>query len=73
MNPDQEREHRRAVIADDVNRLGFLYRAFVDHVNGHPERDAFTAVMAGALAAEFSLTDAGAYPPPGHGYPRLDG
>ncbi|MFE5031880.1 hypothetical protein [Streptomyces sp. NPDC056683] len=73
MNPEQEREHRRAVIADDVNRLGFLYRAFVDHVNGHPERDAFTAVMAGALGAEFSLTDAGAYPPPGHGYPRLDG
>ncbi|MFF9700473.1 hypothetical protein ACF1FE_04615 [Streptomyces griseofuscus] len=73
MNPDQEREHDPAVIADDVNRLGFLYKAFVDHVNGHPERDAFTAVMAGALAAEFSLTDAGAYPPPGHGYPRLDG
>ncbi|MFF4114638.1 hypothetical protein ACFY0P_14350 [Streptomyces sp. NPDC001714] len=72
MTPDQEREHRRAVIADDVNRLGYLFKAFVEHVNGHPERDAFTLVMAGALAAEFSLADAGAYPPPGHGYPRLD-
>ncbi|RPE40750.1 hypothetical protein EDD90_3815 [Streptomyces sp. Ag109_O5-1] len=43
MNPDQEHEHDPAVIADDVNRLGFLYKAFVDHVNGHPERDAFVA------------------------------
>jgi hypothetical protein len=72
MNPDQEREYNPAVV-DDATRLVWLYTAFMDHVNDHPERDAFLAVLAGAFAAEFSLADAGAYPPPGHGYSRLDG
>ncbi|MEU2713602.1 hypothetical protein [Streptomyces sp. NPDC007205] len=57
---------------DDVNRLGYLYESFVHHLTHHPERDALTAVMAGAFGAEFALSDAGAYPPAGHGYPRLE-
>ena len=58
---------------DDVNRLGFLYESFVHHMARRTERDAFTAVMAGAFGAEFALSDAGAYPPAGHSYPRLEG
>ncbi|MEU6774105.1 hypothetical protein [Streptomyces sp. NPDC046759] len=58
---------------DDINRLGYLYETFVHHLTRHTEWDAFTAVMAGAFGAEFSLSDAGAYPPAGHSYPRLEG
>ncbi|MFG2637768.1 hypothetical protein ACGFX8_28705 [Streptomyces sp. NPDC048362] len=57
---------------DDVNRLGYLYESFVHHLTRNTERDAFTAVMAGAFGAEYALSDADAYPPAGHGYPRLE-
>ncbi|WP_316771582.1 hypothetical protein [Streptomyces sasae] len=71
MNPDQEREGNPAVV-DDAHRLTWLYAAFMDYVQHHDEREGFTLVLAGAFAAEFSLADAGAYPPPGHRYARLD-
>ncbi|MET7679348.1 hypothetical protein [Streptomyces sp. NPDC005423] len=69
---NHEHEHDPAM-ADDVNRLGYLYETFVNHLRYHDERDAFTFVLAGAFAAEFAGIEAGAYPPPGHGYPGLDG
>ncbi|MGW0208647.1 hypothetical protein ACWDZ8_23555 [Streptomyces sp. NPDC003233] len=58
---------------DNLKRLGYLYESFVNHLTCHTERDAFTTVMAGAFGAEFALSDAGTYPPAGHGYPRLEG
>ncbi|MFI8238358.1 hypothetical protein ACIF83_14005 [Streptomyces sp. NPDC085866] len=57
---------------DDVNRLGYLYETFVNDLHFGLKQDAFTAVMAGAFAGEFALIDAGAYPPAGHDYPRLE-
>ncbi|MGW6354870.1 hypothetical protein ACWFR5_06625 [Streptomyces sp. NPDC055092] len=57
----------------DANQLGLLFDDFRNYLFNHPYLDEFAQVMNGALWAEFELRDANAYPPPGHGYARLDG
>ncbi|WP_327718151.1 hypothetical protein OG381_24245 [Streptomyces sp. NBC_00490] len=57
---------------DDNGRLGYLCDSLRNGLHFGLAADDFTEVIAGALEAECRAHHVGAYPPPGHDYPRLD-
>jgi hypothetical protein len=57
---------------DDNYRLGYLYDTLRNELHFGLAVDEFVEVVAGALDAECRALGEGVYPPPGHGYPRLD-
>lgn len=60
-------------VQEDTNQLGVLFDTFRNYLFHHPVVDEFAYVLGGSFQAEFDMREANAYPPPGHGYPRLDG
>ncbi|MFF4041573.1 hypothetical protein [Streptomyces sp. NPDC001816] len=56
---------------DDVNRFGGLYETLQNDLYLGLVVDEFVVVLGEIFAAEFAARAAGAYPPAGHGYPRL--
>ncbi|MFD7404070.1 hypothetical protein ACFV7R_15645 [Streptomyces sp. NPDC059866] len=57
---------------DDANRLGFLFETLQNDLQLGLVVDHFVVVLTDALDSEFATRAEGAYPPAGHGYPRLE-